>query len=199
MDYVNKIAIIDNYDSFTYNLVHLIEELIDTKIDVLKNDQFVLNELEKYEYLILSPGPGLPEDAGLLLDVVRSFGPSKKILGICLGMQAIGMVYGGQLSNLCQVFHGEKSLIHRTSMDSYLFKDMPTSFHAGRYHSWTVNSESSFSELEVTARDEQGHIMALEHKNYKVYGVQFHPESIMTPLGYKILSNYLDLQLENVG
>lgn len=184
-----KIAIIDNYDSFTYNLVHLICEL-GGDVSVYRNDQFDLEQLLNYDKLLLSPGPGIPQEAGLLLDVIRRYGGVKPILGVCLGHQAIGEVFGGRLTNLSSVYHGVESTIQQENND-YLFAGLPATFQVGRYHSWVVSDEGFPTDLEVTARSQDGCIMALRHKEYDIRGVQFHPESVLTPLGKEMMANWL--------
>jgi len=190
---MNKIVIIDNYDSFTYNLVHLINEIIDGEVTVLRNDQFDIEDIETFDYIILSPGPGLPEEAGLLKDVIRKYGATKKIFGVCLGLQAIGEVFGGKLKNLSKVFHGMKTMMNQTENMDPIFNGIAQSFEAGRYHSWVIDKDSCPDSLLVTAVDEDGEIMAARHKDLQIYGVQFHPESIMTPDGRKMLTNFLNL------
>jgi anthranilate synthase component 2 len=189
----HKIVIIDNYDSFTYNLVHLINEIIDGEVIVLRNDQFEIESLEAFDYIILSPGPGLPEEAGLLKEVIRKYGATKKIFGVCLGLQAIGEVFGGKLKNLSKVFHGLKTTMIQTENKDPVFEGIDHTFEAGRYHSWVINKESCPEALLITAVDEDGEIMAARHKDFDIYGVQFHPESIMTPDGRKMLTNFLNL------
>jgi len=190
----HKILVIDNYDSFTYNLVHLINEIIDGEVTVLRNDQFDIKELEAFNYIILSPGPGLPEEAGLLKEVIRTYGSTKKIFGVCLGLQAIGEVFGGQLKNLPKVFHGMKTTMVQTKNVDPIFEGIETSFDAGRYHSWVIDKTTCPDTLLITALDNDGEIMAARHKEYDIYGVQFHPESIMTPDGRKMLTNFLNLK-----
>ena len=187
----NKCVLIDNYDSFTYNLVHLLKEL-GAEVTVLHNDQFTLDEIEEYDKIILSPGPGLPSDAGLLLDVIRYYAGKKPILGVCLGHQAIAEVFGGQLENLSYVFHGIATEGIQL-VSTPLFTGLPDSFSVGRYHSWVVSKESFPSCLEIIVENRDGLIMALRHRTYNIYGIQFHPESILTPDGKKILSNWLKL------
>lgn len=187
---MKNIVVIDNYDSFTYNLVHYLEAM-DAKVTVLRNDEFELDELENFDKIILSPGPGIPDEAGLLKDVIRKYAPTKSILGVCLGQQAIGEVFGGQLTNLEQVFHGVATKIKVIVNDEVLFEDLPNEFEVGRYHSWVVQAPLP-EDLEVTAVDEQGQIMALRHKKFDVRAVQFHPESVLTPNGKQILGNWLD-------
>ena len=174
-----RIAVIDNYDSFTYNLVHLVKSL-GVEVDVFRNDQFRLSSLEPYDKLLLSPGPGIPSEAGLLLEV----------LGICLGHQAIGEVFGGRLVRLRQVYHGVATPCEQM-MDEPLFADLPRHFEVGRYHSWVVSREDFPDCLQVTALSSDGQVMALRHKQYDVRGLQFHPESVLTPLGGTILSNWI--------
>ena len=186
-----KILICDNYDSFTYNLVHLVEKIIHEKVDVYRNDQIALEKVKEYDKIILSPGPGIPDEAGLLLPLIKEYASTKSILGVCLGHQAIGEAFGGTLINLSTVFHGVATDCELTSVNSQLFKDMPVKFTIGRYHSWIVSEENFPSELEITARDENNYIMALQHKTFDVQGVQFHPESILTPDGEKIMRNWL--------
>jgi len=190
---MKKILLIDNYDSFTYNLVHAIEEIVGHNIDIKKNDQIDLKKVQSYEYIILSPGPGLPDESGLLKPIIDQFKSTKKILGICLGLQAIGEVYGCPLKNLEKVYHGIRSEITQTSDESILFKGIDNPFKAGRYHSWVVDEESIVEDLIVTSKDANGQIMSLEHKTDSVYAVQFHPESIMTEQGKVMLSNFLNL------
>ena len=186
-----KILIFDNYDSFTYNLVHLVEKIIHEKVEVFRNDQIALEKVKEYDKIILSPGPGIPDEAGLLLPLIKEYASTKSILGVCLGHQAIGEAFGGTLINLSTVFHGVATDCELTSVNSQLFKDMPVKFTIGRYHSWIVSEENFPSELEITARDENNYIMALQHKTFDVQGVQFHPESILTPDGEKIMRNWL--------
>ncbi|MBK9566655.1 MAG: aminodeoxychorismate/anthranilate synthase component II [Saprospiraceae bacterium] len=190
---MKKVVIIDNYDSFTYNLVHLVNEILGTKTDVIRNDQFELNDLEKYDYIILSPGPGIPDEAGLLKDVIKRYAGQKKILGVCLGLQAIGEVFGGKLKNLTKVFHGIKTNIQKTQISDPILSDIESSFEAGRYHSWVIDRENFPSDLVITAVDDKNEIMAARHKTLQVFGVQFHPESIMTPDGKRMVSNFLNL------
>jgi len=187
---VAKILVFDNYDSFTYNLVHLVEKIIHQKVDVYRNDEIALEKVKEYDKIILSPGPGIPEEAGQLLPLIKEYASSKSILGVCLGHQAIGEAFGGRLVNLSTVYHGVATPIHQSSK-SPLFKDLPSALEVGRYHSWIVSDENFPKELEVTARDENNYIMALQHKNFDVQGVQFHPESVLTPMGEAILRNWL--------
>ena len=184
-----KTVIIDNYDSFTYNLAHLVKEL-GTEVDVLRNDKFELEELEKYDKIILSPGPGIPEEAGLLLEVIRTYAGRKPMLGVCLGEQAIGQVFGGKLTNLSEVFHGIQTNVKIKNKD-YIFDGLPTEIPVGRYHSWVVDTEEFPEELVITAISSEGQIMALKHREYDVHGIQFHPESVLTPDGKQIVGNWL--------
>ena len=184
-----KTVIIDNYDSFTYNLAHLVKEL-GAEVDVLRNDKFELEELEKYDKIILSPGPGIPEEAGLLLEVIRTYAGRKPILGVCLGEQAIGQAFGGKLTNLSEVFHGIQTNVKIKNKD-YIFSGLPTEIPVGRYHSWVVDADGFPEELVVTAISPEGQIMALKHREYDVHGIQFHPESVLTPDGKQIVGNWL--------
>jgi anthranilate synthase component 2 len=230
-----KILVFDNYDSFTYNLVHLVEHILHEQVDVHRNDQIPLEKVKEYDKIILSPGPGIPEEAGLLLPLIKEYASSKSILGVCLGHQAIGEAFGGKLVNLSTVYHGvatrirvvsressvesrESSVVSReAAADSYrdcirqsdaksrqpaesnsllithhsLFKGLPDEFEAGRYHSWIVSDEGFPDDLEVTALDDNNYIMALRHKSFDVQGLQFHPESVLTPVGETILRNWL--------
>ncbi len=192
-----KILIFDNYDSFTYNLVHLVERITNEKPDVYRNDKISLESITEYDKIILSPGPGLPCESGLLLPLIAKFAPCKSIMGVCLGQQAIAEVFGGKLINLKKVYHGVATKIkvdeHRTKTQNDVFKDLPSEFEAGRYHSWVVDSENFPTNLEITARDENGLIMGLRHRTYDVQGVQFHPESVLTPEGEKMMRNWLSI------
>ncbi|MBY0481988.1 MAG: aminodeoxychorismate/anthranilate synthase component II [Chitinophagaceae bacterium] len=193
-----NILVFDNYDSFTYNLVHLVEKITNHKVDVFRNDEIPLEKVKGYDKIILSPGPGIPSEAGLLLPLIKEYAPSKSILGVCLGHQAIGEAFGGTLINLSTVFHGvatpiqlvEKNKESNTSVNN-LFEGMPKEFIVGRYHSWVLSDENFPDTLNITARESNGLIMALEHKTFDVQGVQFHPESVLTPLGETILRNWL--------
>ncbi len=185
-----KVVIIDNYDSFTYNLSHLIKEL-GAEVTVLRNDQFKLEELEQFNKIVLSPGPGIPSEAGLLLDVIRTYAGKKPILGVCLGHQAIGEVFGGKLINLSEVFHGVATPCHIV-VDDPIFSGMERTITIGRYHSWVVSKEAFPDCLEITAEID-GQVMALRHKTLNVRGIQFHPESVLTPDGKKMIQNWLFL------
>jgi anthranilate synthase component 2 len=192
-----KILVFDNYDSFTYNLVHLVEKIIHEKVEVHRNDQIPLEKVKDYDKIILSPGPGIPEEAGLLLPLIKEYAATKSILGVCLGHQAIGEAFGGKLVNLSSVFHGVATPVkvktEKTKVKNDLFEGLPNELEVGRYHSWVVSKEGFPSELEITAEDESGMIMGLQHKTYDVQGVQFHPESVLTPRGEDIMRNWLKL------
>jgi anthranilate synthase component II len=185
-----KILVFDNYDSFTYNLVHLVKKVTTGTVDVFRNDEIPLEKVVQYDKIILSPGPGVPSEAGKLLQLIKEYASSKSILGVCLGHQAIGEAFGGSLVNLTQVYHGVATPVHITNAEAPLLKDLPSSIEVGRYHSWVISDEGFPGDLEVTARDANGYIMALQHKNLDVQGVQFHPESVLTPQGEVILSNW---------
>ncbi len=187
-----KIIIIDNYDSFTYNLSHLVKQL-GAEVTVWRNDQFTLSQLEPFDKIILSPGPGIPSEAGLLLDVIKTYAGRKPILGVCLGHQAIGEVFGGQLVNLSDVFHGVATEGTQLGNDP-IFSGLPRRITMGRYHSWVVSRDGFPECLEVTAESDEGQIMALRHKHYDIHGIQFHPESVLTPDGSRIISNWLHLR-----
>lgn len=186
-----KILVFDNYDSFTYNLVHLVEKIINNRVDVYRNDQIALEHVAKYDKIILSPGPGIPEEAGLLLPLIREYAATKSILGVCLGHQAIGEAFGGKLVNLSKVYHGVATPITITNPQSLILKGLGPEPEVGRYHSWIVSDEQFPAELEVTARDANNYIMALQHRTYDVQGVQFHPESVLTPNGEQLMRNWL--------
>jgi anthranilate synthase component 2 len=185
------ILVFDNYDSFTYNLVHLVEKITHTKTDVYRNDQIPLERVKGYDKIILSPGPGIPEEAALLLPLLKEYAASKSILGVCLGHQAIGVAFGAKLVNLETVYHGVVTGCRLQVAGCRLFSGLPDRISVGRYHSWIVSDDDFPEQLEVTARDENGYIMALQHKTYDVQGVQFHPESVLTPDGETILRNWL--------
>lgn len=185
-----KVAMIDNYDSFTYNLVHLVKEL-GAEVTVFRNDQFCLPELEAFDKIMLSPGPGIPSESGLLLDVIRTYAGRKPILGICLGEQAIGEVFGGTLVNLSEVFHGVQTPVH-IAREDYLFQGLPEDLLVGRYHSWVVETETLPAELEILAVSDEVQVMALRHREYDIRGIQFHPESVLTPTGKTIIQNWLN-------
>ncbi len=186
-----KLMLFDNYDSFTYNLVHLVEKLLHVRVDVYKNDEIPLEKVKGYDKLILSPGPGIPKEAGNLLPLVKEYASSKSILGVCLGHQAIAESFGATLLNLDTVFHGVSTPIRLFKNNSKLFKGLDAVVEAGRYHSWIVSKENFPEELEITAEDENNYIMGLKHKKFDVQAVQFHPESILTPCGEQIIKNWL--------
>ncbi len=184
-----KIVLIDNYDSFTYNLFQYLEEE-GAEVTVVRNDQFCIGDLQAYDKIVLSPGPGIPSEAGLLEEVIRTYAATKPILGICLGEQAIGEVFGGTLYNLPHVFHGVQTPAHIVA-DDYIFRSLPADIQVGRYHSWVVTTEGLPPCLEVTAVSDEGQIMALRHREYDVHGIQFHPESILTPEGRRMIHNFV--------
>lgn len=184
-----KIVIIDNYDSFTYNLSHLLKEL-GADVTVVRNDKFELKDLEQYNKIVLSPGPGIPSEAGLLLEVIRTYAGRKPILGVCLGHQAIGEVFGASLENLKEVYHGVQTEGTQLGND-YIFDGLPERVMMGRYHSWVVAKDSVPESLEVTAMSDDGEIMAMRHRQYDIHGIQFHPESVLTPEGKTIVGNFL--------
>ena len=184
-----KILVIDNYDSFTYNLVHYLEDL-DCEVTVYRNDEFDIEEIAAFDKILLSPGPGIPDEAGLLKEVIRTYASTKSIFGVCLGQQAIGEVFGGTLSNLDTVYHGVATMVKTVVDDELLFEGLGNEFEVGRYHSWVVNTDLPDS-LEATSFDENGQVMSLRHRTYDVRGVQFHPESVLTPNGKKILENWV--------
>jgi anthranilate synthase component 2 len=185
-----KILVFDNYDSFTYNLVHLVEKILHIKVDVCKNDEISISRIEEYDKIILSPGPGIPEEAGLLLPLIKGYAATKSILGVCLGHQAIAQAFGAKLINLETVYHGIASPIKIINNDT-LYNGLDETILVGRYHSWIVSDENFPEMLQITARDENGYIMGLRHREYDVQGVQFHPESILTPCGEVIIRNWL--------
>ena len=190
-----KILVFDNYDSFTYNLVHLVEKIIHEKVDVYRNDQIALEKIEDYDKIILSPGPGIPSEAGLLLPLIKEYAATKSILGVCLGHQAIGEAFGGTLENLSTVYHGVATPVkvksQKSKIENDVFNELPDTIEVGRYHSWVVSKENFPDVLEITAESENGLIMGLRHKTFDVQGVQFHPESVLTPDGEKIMRNWL--------
>jgi anthranilate synthase component 2 len=185
-----KILVLDNYDSFTYNLVHIIREL-GHAMDIFRNDKLKVEDVKKYDKILLSPGPGIPDEAGIMKEVIREYGPSKSILGVCLGHQGIGEVFGAKLFNIPKVLHGVTSVTKVTDPAEYLFKNVTPEFQATHYHSWAVVPETIHGDLKVTAMNDEGLVMGLSHVKYDVKGVQFHPESIMTPEGPKIIANWL--------
>ena len=203
-----KILVFDNYDSFTYNLVHLVEKITHEKVEVYRYDQIPMEKVQEYDKIILSPGPGIPEEAGLLLPLIKEYASSKSILGVCLGHQAIGQAFGGELINLSSVFHGVATPVRivkrqtanvkvdevsrlTSHVSRNLFDGLPDELEVGRYHSWVVSKDNFPGELEITAEDETGMIMGLQHKTYDVQGEQFHPESVLTPMGEAIMRNWL--------
>jgi anthranilate synthase component 2 len=186
-----KILVFDNYDSFTYNLVQLIKEIAtEAKVEVHRNDEIPLENVKSFDKILLSPGPGIPSESGLLLPLIKEYAATKSIFGVCLGQQAIGESFGGSLSNLSKVYHGIATPVHLTA-PSILFEGLPNTFSVGRYHSWVVNEKDLPTDLIITSKDDDGYIMSLEHKIYDIKGVQYHPESVLTPEGSKIISNWL--------
>ncbi|WP_177734057.1 anthranilate synthase component II [Flavobacterium inviolabile] len=188
---MKKILVIDNYDSFTYNLVHYLEDL-DCEVTVYRNDAFLIEEIKNFDKILLSPGPGIPDEAGLLKEVIRTYASTKSILGVCLGQQAIGEVFGGSLINLEKVYHGVATPVTITVGDESLFNGLPENIEVGRYHSWVVNPDDFPEVLEITSVDDSGQIMSLRHKTFDVRGVQYHPESVLTPEGKTILKNWVN-------
>ena len=186
-----KILVLDNYDSFTYNLVQMIEQIAGSEVDVYRNDQISLEDIEKYDKIILSPGPGIPSEAGILLDLIRTYASSKSIFGVCLGQQAIAEAFGGSLINLSEIYHGVATEATAVAPHTIL-KDLPETLEVGRYHSWAVDPNHFPQELEITSTDPKGMIMSLKHKTYDVHGVQYHPESILTAMGKKIMENFIN-------
>lgn len=187
---MKKVLVIDNYDSFTYNLVHYLEDL-NCEVTVKRNDKLALEEVEAFDKIVLSPGPGIPDEAGLLKAIIKQYAPTKSILGVCLGQQAIGEVFGGKLINLDSVFHGVATKVDIVVDDELLFKNMAKTIEVGRYHSWVVDDNLPEA-LEATSFDENGQVMSLRHKVYDVKGVQYHPESVLTPKGKQILDNWVN-------
>ena len=190
-----KLLVLDNYDSFTYNLVHILKELTAGPVDVFRNDEISLEKVSKYDKIVISPGPGLPDSAGITKELIREYAPTKSILGVCLGCQAIAEAYGGSLTNLDKVYHGVATYMKVLDENDRLFRDIPTDFTAGRYHSWVVNDFDLPAELKITCVDENNMIMALRHVNYDLKGVQFHPESVLTRYGKQMLLNWLEVSL----
>lgn len=186
-----SIVVIDNYDSFTYNLVHAIKKISGLSVDVFRNDQIALDDLDRYDKIVLSPGPGIPEEAGILLEIIRRFAPTKSILGVCLGHQAIGEAFGGTLTNMNRVLHGIATPVTTTKVPTSLFDGLPETFSVGRYHSWIVNEADLPECLQITSYDDKGMIMSMKHTTFDVEGVQFHPESVLTPLGEQMIANWL--------
>ena len=194
-----KLLVLDNYDSFTYNLVQYIQDILGEKVAVFRNDAISLDAVDQYDVIVLSPGPGLPSEAGIMPEVIRQYAGKKIILGVCLGHQAIGEAFGGQLENLSHVYHGVTTPVHLVANDPVLFEGIETVFPAGRYHSWVVAKNAPPECLLVTAKDEKGEIMAMRHMEYDIFGVQFHPESVMTPDGKQMLRNFLNYCLKKSG
>jgi anthranilate synthase component 2 len=186
-----KILVVDNYDSFTYNLVQYIERLLKRAVDVKRNDQLTLEEVAAYDKILISPGPGIPVEAGITLDLIRQYGSAKSILGVCLGHQAIAEAYGGTITNLSKVYHGVTGQMKQLVSDEYLFNGVPAEFDAGRYHSWVVEPDTLPGDLEVTVKNSEGYIMAIRHRQHDVKGVQFHPESVLTEYGGMMIKNWL--------
>ena len=187
-----KILILDNYDSFTYNLVHMVEKITNKYPDVYRNDEISIEEVGTYDIIMLSPGPGIPDEAGILKEVIKTYAGKIPIFGVCLGLQAITEVFGGTIINLDDVYHGVATEMTVTDKDAVIFKDLPKQFLAARYHSWAATDEGFPEDLKVTARDEDGGIQALEHKKFKLSAVQFHPESILTDVGETIVTNFIN-------
>jgi anthranilate synthase component 2 len=185
-----KILVFDNYDSFTYNLVQIIKEQSNASVDVFRNDEIPLEDVKAYDKILLSPGPGIPSESGSLIPLIQAYASTKSILGVCLGQQAIAEAFGGSLTNLSKVYHGIATPVELIG-DSVLFEGLPKTFHVGRYHSWVVNENDLPAELKITSKDAEGYIMSLEHTTYDVKGVQYHPESVLTPEGAKIIGNWL--------
>ncbi len=185
-----KILVFDNYDSFTYNLVQMIKEQSNASVDVFRNDEIPLEDVQAYDKILLSPGPGIPSESGLLIPLIKTYAATKSILGVCLGQQAIAEAFGGSLTNLSKVYHGIATPVELIG-NSILFEGLPKTFHVGRYHSWVVNEHDLPADLKVTSKDSEGYIMSLEHTTNDVKGVQYHPESVLTPEGAKIIGNWL--------
>ncbi len=189
---MHKVLVIDNYDSFTYNLVHALQELLNYGVEVKRNDQVDMDYIDQFDYIILSPGPGIPDEAGDLKKIIKHYAPTKKILGVCLGQQAIGEVFGAKLRNLDEVYHGVQTSFE--SLDNCsIFDNIDKKFLAGRYHSWVIDKDTMPDELIITCTDEYNEVMGIKHVEYDVYGVQFHPESVLTPEGETMLSNFLSI------
>ena len=186
-----KLLVFDNYDSFTYNLVHLVEKILHTKVTVILNDQLALEDVKDFDKIILSPGPGIPSEAGLLIPLIREYASKKSILGVCLGHQAIGEAFGAKLLNLDTVFHGVTTPISVLDQKNILFQHLDKNQLVGRYHSWVIDGDSLPRDFQVTAIDELGYIMAMKHQSYDLQSVQFHPESVLTPHGERMLRNWL--------
>ena len=190
--HIMKILVLDNYDSFTYNLVQYLERVLKMPVDVRRNDQISLEAAAVYDRILISPGPGIPVEAGITIDLIRKYGPTRSILGVCLGHQAIAEAYGGSIRNLEKVYHGVAGEMRQIVSDEILFRGIPEVFDAGRYHSWVVEKETLPAELEVTVENDEGYVMALRHREHDVRGVQFHPESVLTEYGGKMILNWLE-------
>ena len=187
-----KILIIDNYDSFTYNLVHMVEKITNQLPAVFRNDEIPLEDINSYDMIMLSPGPGIPNEAGILKEIIRSYAGKKPIFGVCLGLQAIVEVFGGSIINMDQVFHGVATSMKVINSNAVIFNGIPKEFEAARYHSWIESNENFTADLEITAEDEEGGIMAIRHRHFPISAVQFHPESILTELGEQIVKNFIE-------
>ncbi len=187
-----KILVLDNYDSFTYNLVQYIERVLKKAVDVKRNDQISLEEVAAYDKILISPGPGIPNEAGICLDLIKEYGPSKSILGVCLGHQAIAEAYGGSIVNLATVYHGVTGQMKQVVDDEFLFSGVPKEFDAGRYHSWVVEPDTLPRDMEITVKNDEGYIMAIRHREHDVRGVQFHPESVLTEYGGMMILNWIN-------
>ncbi len=195
---MEKIVVIDNYDSFTYNLVHALSQITGSGVDVFRNDRLQLSDLDPYSHIVLSPGPGIPDEAGMLKEIIREFAPRRRMLGVCLGHQAIAEVFGGKLINIRKVFHGVSTRIRILDREDYLYRNIPDDFEGGRYHSWIVSDKDLPSSLRITSRAEDGEIMGISHIEYDVKGVQFHPESILTKCGTDMLTNWIIGEEEDI-
>ena len=191
-----KILLLDNYDSFTYNLLHYLEDLTHQEVAVFRNDEISLEAVNQYNQIVLSPGPGLPDEAGILIPLIKQYASQKKILGVCLGHQALALAFGGQLLQLNEVMHGLQRTCKVEDETNFLFKNIPNQFEAGRYHSWVVDRNFLSKDFKITATDKEGNIMAMQHREYSLTGVQFHPESIMTEWGKEMLRNWV--QFDNL-
>ena len=187
-----KILILDNYDSFTYNLVHMVEDITGEYPAVFRNDEISIEAINEYDLIILSPGPGIPDEAGILKETIKAYAGKKPILGVCLGLQAITEVFGGSLENMDEVFHGVATTMTITDEESVIYKGFPKEFEAARYHSWIASKSDFPQDLQITSLDEFGDIMSLQHKEYNISAVQFHPESILTPMGEKMVRNFIE-------
>lgn len=187
-----KILIIDNYDSFTYNLAHMVEDITGEYPSVFRNDEISMEGINDFDLIILSPGPGIPDEAGILKEAIKAYASTKPIFGVCLGLQAITEVFGGSIENLDSVFHGVATTMKVTDNSAIIYKNIPETFEAARYHSWIASASDFPKELEITAIDEFGSIMSLQHKEFNITAVQYHPESILTPLGENIVRNFIE-------